>query len=172
MSQPTATNRCSAANDFDFLVGTWTSQQRRLRLRLQGCQEWESFAATVTCRHLPGGNAVIESFVAETWRPGFVGTALRVYNPATDLWSIFWFTNDGGGIDKATGHLEPPVVGRFEGNMGVFECDDHFEGQPIRVQYQWTRVDANHARWQQAFLPNGGTTWEVNWTAEFKRQGA
>jgi hypothetical protein len=106
------------------------------------------------------------------WRPGFVGTALRVYNPATDLWSIFWFTNDGGGIDKATGHLEPPVVGRFEGNVGVFECDDHFEGQPIRVQYQWTRVDANHARWQQAFLPKGGKTWEVNWMAEFTREGA
>jgi hypothetical protein len=114
MTQPTPTNLRSAANDFDFLVGTWTSQQRRLKLCLQDCHEWESFAATVACRHLPGGNAVIESFVAEGWRPGFVGTTLRVYNPATDLWSIFWFTNDGGGINEATGHLKPPVVGRFE----------------------------------------------------------
>jgi hypothetical protein len=56
------------------------------------------------------------------------------------------------------------------GNVGVFECDDHFEGQPIRVQYQWTRVDANHARWQQSFLPNGSNAWEANWTAEFARK--
>jgi hypothetical protein len=54
--------------------------------------------------------------------------------------------------------------------VGVFECDDHFEGQPIRVQYQWTRVDANHARWQQSFLPNGSNAWEANWTAEFARK--
>jgi hypothetical protein len=161
----------NAAHDFDFLVGTWTSQQRRLKQRLRDNDEWDTFAATIDCRHVAGGNAVIESLVANDWRPGWVGTALRLYNPATDLWSIFWFTNDGGGLDKTTGHLEPPVVGRFEGDIGVFECDDHFEGRPIRVQYQWTRRGADRARWQQAFSPDGGKTWEVNWVADFERSG-
>jgi len=74
------------------------------------------------------------------------------------------------GVDP--GHLEPPVVGRFEGNIGYFECDDTFEGRAIRVQYQWTRKGANHARWQQAFSPDGGKTWEVNWAAEFHARRA
>jgi hypothetical protein len=171
MTNTGSASRRTAAHDFDFLVGTWSSRQRRLTKRLQGNDDWETFPATIDCRTLPGGAGVIESLIAPTWRRGWVGMALRTYNPVTDLWSIFWFTNDGGGIDKTTGHLEPPVVGRFEGDVGLFECDDSFEGQPIRVQYQWTRQGADRAHWQQAFSPDGGKTWEVNWTAEFTRQG-
>ena len=103
------------------------------------------------------------------WRPGWTGMALRIFNPATNLWSIFWFTSDGGGLDATTGHLEPPVVGRFVGDEGIFECDDVQEGRPVRVRYLWTRIGADAARWQQSFSPDGGQTWEFNWTADFKR---
>jgi hypothetical protein len=64
--------------------------------------------------------------------------SVRVFNPATNLWSIYWVTNEGGGIDAASGWLEPPVVGRFDGDEGVFEGDDQFEGRPIRVRFRWT----------------------------------
>jgi hypothetical protein len=32
-------------NNFDFLVGTWASTQRRLREVLTGCDEWYDFPA-------------------------------------------------------------------------------------------------------------------------------
>jgi hypothetical protein len=158
----------TAANDFDFLVGKWTSKQRRLKKRLQQCDEWETFDAVMEHDKLRGGCANFDTMTAEDWKPGWTGMSFRVYNAATDLWSIYWFTNEGGGLSKA-GLLDPPVVGRFEHDIGLFECDDTFDGKPIRVRYQWERIDTDHARWQQAFSPDGGLSWETNWVMDFER---
>lgn len=159
----------SAIRDFDFLAGTWNTRQRRLKARLQGCTDWETFTATSRVQHLPGGVANFDTLVAEAWRPGWVGMSFRVFNPVTDLWSIYWITNDGGGIDAASGRLSAPVVGRFEGGEGLFEGDDVFDGRPIRVRYRWQRQGAGAARWEQSFSEDGGQSWEVNWVMEFER---
>jgi hypothetical protein len=158
----------SAANDFDFLVGRWKSVQRRLKKRLQQNDEWETFEALMHNEKLPGGCSNFDTMTAEAWQPGWIGMSFRVFNVATNLWSIYWFTNSGGGI-SAAGLLDPPVVGRFDGKVGRFEGDDAFDGTPIRVQYQWTIIDSDHARWQQAFSPDRGDTWEVNWIMDFER---
>ncbi|HSX92258.1 MAG TPA: NIPSNAP family protein [Hydrogenophaga sp.] len=162
----------TAAHDFDFLVGHWTTRQRRLKHRLQGSDDWESFDATTTNQHLPGGVINFDTLVAPHWRPGWVGMSVRVFNPATNLWSIYWVTNEGGGIDPATGHLDAPVVGRFHGDEGVFEGEDVFEGRAIRVRFHWQRLGADRARWQQAFSDDGGQSWEVNWVMAFERVAA
>jgi hypothetical protein len=162
-------HRASASHDFDFLVGTWNSHQRRLKRRLQSCDEWETFRATSTVQQLPGGVINFDTLVAEDWRPGWVGMSLRVFNPVTNLWSIQWLTNEGGGVDAASGQLEPAVVGRFHGDQGAFEGDDVFEGRPIRVRFLWERLGADRARWQQAFSDDNGRSWETNWVMEFER---
>jgi hypothetical protein len=167
---PEALRVPSAVHDFDFLVGTWTTQQHRLKKRLQGNDDWETFVATSTVQRLPGGVANFDTLVAEAWRPGWVGMTFRVFNPMTNLWSIYWVTNEGGGIDAASGRLDPPVVGRFDGDEGIFEGDDQFEGRPIRVRFRWTRRGLDAARWEQAFSADGGRTWEVNWVMEFERE--
>ena len=172
MNTPTSRN-ASAIHDFDFLAGTWNTRQRRLKARLQGCTDWETFTATSRVQRLPGGVANFDTLVAEAWRPGWVGMSFRVFNPVTDLWSIYWVTNDGGGIDAASGRLSAPVVGRFEGDEGLFEGDDLFEGRPIRVRFRWLRQGgAGDARWEQAFSEDGGRSWEVNWVMEFERVAA
>lgn len=158
-----------AINDFDFLVGRWTSHQRRLLHRLQGSHEWESFTGQSVVQQLPGGLVNFDTLVAEAWRPGWVGMSLRVFNTATGLWSIHWLTHDGGGIDAATGQLAPPVVGRFQGDHGVFEGEDECDGRPVRVRFEWQRQGPDRARWQQAFSDDGGRSWEVNWIMEFER---
>lgn len=33
----------------------------------------------------------------------------------------------------------------------------------IRVRYTWDETTATTARWQQAFSPDEGRTWETNW---------
>ena len=156
-------------HDFDFLVGTWTSQQRRLKAPLQGRDEWEHFSARCAMRRLPGGFANVDTLVAEDWRPGWVGMAFRVFNPVTQLWSIQWLTNEGAGIDASSGRLEAPVVGRFDGDIGLFEGDDVLDGRPIRVRFCWTRLGANAARWEQFFSEDAGQRWELNWVMDFER---
>lgn len=168
MNRPTS-RRASAIHDFDFLAGTWQTRQHRLKRRLQGCTDWETFTATSRVQRLPGGVANVDTLVAETWRPGWVGMSFRVFNPVTDLWSIYWVTNEGGGIDADTGRLSAPVVGRFDGDEGLFEGDDFVDGQPVRVRFRWQRQGADHARWEQAFSADEGRRWEVNWVMEFER---
>ncbi|MEV6971268.1 hypothetical protein AB0M47_39845 [Hamadaea sp. NPDC051192] len=148
--------------DFDFLTGTWTSRQRRLVKILDGSDEWYEFDATLDCQVLLDGNGVFD--VLRSPERDLEGITLRLYNPEEKTWRIWWASKTSGGM------LDEPVVGRFEDNVGTFECDDTWNGQAIRVRYRWTAVDPEHPRWEQSFSPDGGDTWEVNWTADFARR--
>lgn len=162
----------SGARDFDFLMGHWHVNNRRLPKALSGGDEWETFTATQHAQKLPANIGNFDDFVPQGWRPGFVGMSLRVFNPTTGLWSIYWLNNRDGGIDAATGALTPPVVGKFQDGVGVFEANDDYKGQAIRVRYTWSHITANSARWEQAFSPDGGATWEVNWVMQLTRKRA
>ena len=140
-----------------------------MKKRLQHSDEWETFDATVTVHKLPGGTANFDTMTAPVWRPGWTGMTLRIFNPATNLWSIFWFTSDGGGLDAKSGQLEPPVVGRFVGDEGAVRRRRHVRRPADPRALRWTRLGADAARWQQSFSPDGGQTWEINWTADFTR---
>lgn len=165
----TPTPPADASHDFDFLMGHWEVSNRRLLKQLQGANEWEAFMATSRAHPLPGGIGNYDEFVPVGWRPGFVGMSLRAFNPQTQLWSIYWLSNRDGGIDAKTHGLQPPVVGRFEGDTGLFYGEDVMEGRPTQVRFEWTRLGSGAARWQQAFSADGGKSWEVNWVMEFKR---
>ncbi len=158
------------ANDFDFYIGRWHIENRKLVKRLTGSNEWESFVATANARKLPGGIGNHDDFIAEAWRPGFVGMSLRIFSPVTRQWTIYWLDNRTGGLE-ANGQLTAGVVGEFKDGIGTFICDDHFEGKPIKVRYIWSDISQHAARWEQAFSPDGGKTWETNWVMQQTRIG-
>jgi len=170
-SSPTAAS-AAGSHDFDFLIGDWKIANRKRLAVLRDDDRWERFEAVSHARPLPGGVGNFDDFISDGWRPGRIGVTLRVFNARTGLWSLYWMTNQGGGIDPLTNHLEPPVVGRWQGDQGVFEGDDTYEGRPIRVRYTWRRLDADHAHWEQAFSADQGRRWETNWTMELTRRPA
>ncbi|GLH72817.1 hypothetical protein GETHLI_13190 [Geothrix limicola] len=152
------------SRDFDFLHGRWTVHNRRLLKRLAGSKEWVEFESTDECQPLPGGIGNEGHYRTDHW-PGYVGISLRFYDPQHQCWNIHWIDNR-----NAPGQLQPAVSGRFIHGVGLFEGDDEFGGKPIRVRFTWKVVDASHAQWEQAFSPDGGRTWETNWTMEFIRR--
>lgn len=154
--------------DFDFLLGHWQVENRRLRKRLQGNDDWETFAASSHNQALPAGIGNYDDFIPATWRQGFVGMSLRIFNPQTALWSIYWLDNETGGLHPS-GLLRNPVVGKFDNGIGVFEGVDELDGRPIRVRYTWCDIEAHSARWEQAMSDDGGSTWELNWRMLFRR---
>jgi hypothetical protein len=147
--------------DFDFLIGRWAVRARRLKERLAGCDEWIEFDAELNAWPLLDGYANGDAFRAQ-WCDGLVGTTLRLFDPHTGLWSIWW-------AGKANPVLDAPVVGRFDGDRGVFEAEDVFDGRPILVRFVWSRVSSPHPRWEQAFSEDGGRSWETNWVMDYTR---
>jgi hypothetical protein len=76
---------------------------------------------------------------------------VRLFDPKTRLWSIYWADSNGGKFD-------PPVVGSFENNVGHFFTKDIFNGKAILVIFRWDARDKENPTWSQAFSEDSGKT--------------
>ncbi len=155
----------SGAGAFDFLIGTWDVTSRRLVRPLTGSTAWDTHPASAIC---PGrffeGRSSFDEITFPT--KGFRGLSLRLYDPASGDWSIYW-------ANSRDGKLTPPVVGRFgEDGTGEFVGDDHHEDIPIRCRFLWSRITGTTARWEQAFSADDEQTWETNWVMDFTRSAS
>lgn len=152
--QPSAT---SSKDDFDFLVGTWNVENRKLVDRLSNSDEWIEFDAVLEMRKTLLGIGNFETFTAEIDGKPFAGEAVRLFDPTTRLWSIYWADSNFGKLDAN------PVIGSYEGSVGKFYTRDKFGEKEIIVLYQWDKSDPEHPIWSQAFSADEGETWEWNW---------
>jgi len=153
------------AHDFDFLIGKWRVHHWRLKDRLANSHEWIEFDGSSTLwMTMDGRGTVDDNFIDLPGNP-YRAVGVRGYDPKTRTWAIFWL--DG----RNPHHIEPPVVGNFQNGVGTFEGDDTFNDKPIKVRFTWSRITHNSAHWEQAFSPDGGKTWEVNWRMDFVRAG-
>ena len=149
-------------NDFDFLIGTWKVHHRTLKKRLHGSTEWNEFEGDMVSRKILNGLGNMDENLIHT-KSGLVhAIALRLFNPVSKEWSIYWSTDQ-------TGILDVPVIGGFQNGRGEFYSQEIFEGQHIYSRFIWSKITANSAQWEQAFSEDGGKTWETNWIMEFKR---
>lgn len=153
-----------AQHDFDFEIGTWTTEVRVLRNPLSGKRPvWAEYRGTSEVRGLMGGRANSVELSVAGLAGKIEGISLRLYDPAARRWSLnFASLRDGA--------LTPPVVGGFGADgRGVFTGDDKLGERPIRVRFVITQVSADEARFEQAFSADDGATWEVNWVAVDRR---
>jgi len=162
---PPAGDDLSGLHAFDARMGQWRVHHRRLKERLAGSHDWVEFDGTQSGYLTMGGwgNAVENAFDI----PGgaYHGLTIRAYDPKTAQWAIWWL--DGR---DPSGSLDPPMKGRFDNSgVGTFYADDTFKGKPIRVRFTWTHVTPTSGHWEQAYSPDGGKTWETNWTSDFQR---
>jgi hypothetical protein len=151
-------------HDFDFLFGRRTGLNRkRVNPLVPRDKEWIEFEGRNDAVPIVGGLGNAETFEAPDFpgRPGFEGFTLRLFEPETGLWRIWWASSVGNG------QLDNPVVGRFRDGVGIFECDDVVDGVALRVRYTWQRIASDSSIWEQSFSFDGGSSWDVNWIAEF-----
>lgn len=169
---PSPTEIERARHGFDFLHGDWTVQNRKQSDYANPDSPWETFSASNMVHALPAGIGNYDEYrPLGNWRPGFVAMTLRVFDPVTGRWSIYWLTNRDGGLDPATGTLLPPVVGRFDADgVGRFEGEEVYKGRTARVRFTWTRRDERNARWEQAYSWDDGTSWQTNWVMDFSKR--
>lgn len=152
----------SSFYDFDFLVGRWTIHNRKLKSRLNKCTEWFEFDAKQEMRIILNRIGNTDSFKTTIDGMPFEGMTLRLFDPATRLWSIYW-------ADSNKGVLDPPVMGSFDNNIGTFYGRDVFDGKDILVKFNWDKTNPDKPVWSQAFSADNGETWEWNWYMYMKR---
>jgi hypothetical protein len=108
----------SSPNDFEFLVGKWKMHNRHLDKRLANCRDWTEFDSSDVNTKILNGAADMDTY-STTQFPGmggklFEGLTLRLFDPKTRLWSLYWIASNMGKID-------PPVVGSFnQSGVGHF----------------------------------------------------
>lgn len=157
---PSAT---SSEKDFNFLEGKWKVHNKKLRSRLNNNTQWDEFESELHLRKTLNGLGNVENYYANFDNKPFEGMAVRLYNPKTRLWKIYWIDSNNGTMD------ENPVTGSFENGIGKFYTDDVFNGKNIRVLYQWNATNPEHPIWSQAFSNDEGKTWEWNWEMTLTR---
>jgi hypothetical protein len=153
------TTRTGDIHDFEYFAGAWTTRQHRLKQRGVGSHDWEDFTATLCAAVYLNGLATVD----EMWLPtkNVAGLTLRAYDLQKHQWSVHW-------VSSVTGQMDSGVFGGFAGKHGEFYGEDLEQGRPVKVRYLWTKLDHDHAHWEQAFSFDN-RTWETNWIAEFTR---
>ena len=114
-SQPQDAGAEDGRHDFDFFFGSWQLQNRkRVKPLVRGDDEWIEFESRAEAWPILGGLGNVDTFSAPSFpgRPGFEGLSLRLVEPGTGIWRIWWASTVGNGL------LDPPVVGRFDDGVG------------------------------------------------------
>jgi len=153
----------SSNTDFDFLHGVWKIRNRKLKERLKGSEEWIEFEAGQKCKGILENNANIDFFRTSFDGDNFEAITIRLFDPKTRLWSIYW-------ADSKAVILDIGQVGSFDGTTGEFFARDVWEGTPIIVKFHWDKTNADEPVWSQAFSVDEGKTWEWNWYMYFERE--
>jgi hypothetical protein len=149
---------------FDFEFGAWRTHVTRLRRSLSNDTTWLEYVGTTLVTPLLGGRANVAELSIEGSAGRIEGVSLRLYSPATGLWSISY-----SGI--SAGVPGPPVFGAFSDGVGRFEGRDELNGRPILVRFVIRDMTRTSARFEQSFSQDSGASWELNWVANDERIG-
>jgi hypothetical protein len=160
--QHTPTER-DGQNDFDFEIGAWKIHLKRLLHPLTGSTTWVEFDGTSVTRKVWDGRAQLEEFETDSPAGGHIeGLTLRLYDPQTHQWSLYWANSKGGPIF-------PPQIGEFKNGRGEFFGQDTLNGRVIFVRFVWSDTTTNSPHFEQSYSEDGGKTWEVNWITDQTR---
>jgi hypothetical protein len=150
-------------HDFDFEVGNWKIHLKNLMHPLTGSNEWVEFDGTSVTQKLWDGRSQIEQFETDSPMGHIEGMTLRLYNPKSHQWSLYWANSKIGYIDG------PPQIGEFKDGRGEFYAQDMLSGRSVFIRFLWTKTDTDSPHFEQAFSIDGGKTWETNWITDQKR---
>jgi hypothetical protein len=153
------------AHDFDSLLGNFTFHLHYMIHPLTSTPDWTDMTGTGACYKVWDGRANLDTVELDSASGGHIeGLTLRLYDREARQWRLYWANN-------RIGRLDPPQVGDFRQGHGDFYTTDTINGKVVLIRYDWTRMTSGKPHFEQAFSPDGGKTWEVNWITNQTRTG-
>jgi hypothetical protein len=145
-------------HDFDWEIGIWDTQLKRLREPLSGKSEWVEYAGTSVVKAIMGGRANLVELDVRGSSGGITGVSLRLYQPASGQWTLHF-------ANLANGLMTDPMQGSFKDGQGTFYGKDTVHGRAVLVRFLILPMRAGQWRFEQAYSADGGKRWETNWIA-------
>lgn len=149
-------------HDFDFEVGTWKTQLKRLVNPLSGSTTWVEYEGTSVVTKVLDGRVSLVELKVQGLAGRIEGLSLRLYNPKSRQWSLNF-------ANISSGALTQPAIGEFKNGRGEFYNQDTLNGRSILVRFVISNINPDTWRFEQAYSDDGGKTWEVNWIATDSR---
>ncbi|WP_343519177.1 DUF1579 domain-containing protein [Sphingomonas sp.] len=153
----------ASRGDFDYFLGSWRVEHRRLRKRLAGNDDWEEFGGRTQCQQLFGGLVNLNESISYRGGKTSYGLGLRALDEPGGRWADWYLA--ASDLSK----IDAPLYGRFAKGVGTFYARELFEGRTVLVRGRFSPVNPDEARWEQAFSPDGGASWETNWVMRYLR---
>ena len=113
-------------------------------------------------RKLWDGRSQIEQFETDGAAGHIEGMTLRLFNPQSHQWRLYW-------ANSKVGVLDPPQIGQFTNGIGEFYAQDTVDGKVILVRFLWSKTTSDSPHFEQSYSADGGKTWEVNWITDQTR---
>ena len=145
-------------HDFDFEIGTWKTQLRRLQRPLSGSTTWVEYEGTTVVRKVLDGRANLVELKVDGPAGRLEGLSLRLYNPQSRQWSLNF-------ANISSGTLSLPTIGEFKDGRGEFYNQETYNDRAILVRFVIIKITNDQYRFEQSFSDDGGKTWELNWVA-------
>src|SRR3954451_9218583 len=122
-------SRDSRSHDFDFFFGEWRVHHRRLKARLENCDDWEEFAGTCRTQPLLDGYGNLDDNTLELPGDAYRAATLRAFDPRTGTWAIWWL--DG----RKPHRLDLPMVRGFADGVGAFLAAKSPAGRAVKAPF-------------------------------------
>ena len=101
-------------HDFDFELGTWKIHLKKLMHPLTGSTTWVEFDGSSVTRKVWDGRSQLEEFETDSPGGGHIeGLTLRLYDPQTHQWSLYW-------VHRESRAIGVPTIGQFKDGRGKF----------------------------------------------------
>ncbi|HKD82631.1 MAG TPA: hypothetical protein VKH81_23275 [Candidatus Angelobacter sp.] len=161
-SQPSGAEQ--AAHDFDFNVGRWHTQIKRILEPFSSASASMELNGTVSVRKIWGGRAELEEIEADGPKSHWEGLTLFLFNPQSHQWNQTF-------ISSSQGTLASPLVGVFNNGQGVLLSQDTFHDRSILVRGVWADIKPGSHRYEESYSDDGGQTWKPAFLANLTREG-
>jgi len=153
------------AHDFDFNVGVWHTQIKRVLDPLSGGTHFMELNGTVTVRKVWDGRAQLEEIEADGPKGHWEGMTLFLYNPQAHQWNQSF-------IGSNSGELASPLVGEFKDGRGELFAADTYKDRSILVRGVWSDIKPESHRYEESYSEDGGRTWAPAFIGNLTRAAA
>lgn len=153
----------SGQHDFDFSLGSWTTEVTLVPDPFNKPGEVVHMKGTKVARPIWGGKGFLEEVEASGGGRHWQGANLFLYDPAANQWSQNFVDSEVGRLDG------PPQIGGYRNGKLEFYWVAKVAGKAMMVRGTWTISTPDFHTYEVSRSDDGGRSWHPSFTARVTR---